>query len=122
VIIEEHEDPQEHKKRRHRPSQDAHGNIDLTQLAKDVSHKWNNLDSQTRSDYFVKLQANKKFYHSELVVRPFIKQVAWSVIFTAEKSWNKKGKEAKKGQQPINREEEASATPSMASSASTSIQ
>jgi hypothetical protein len=57
VIEEEHDDPRERKKRRHRK---AHGKIGFTQLAKHVGQVWRTLDAETRTIYDVKCQEAKK--------------------------------------------------------------
>jgi hypothetical protein len=63
AISEEHEDPRERKKRRHRKT---HGKIGFTQLAKHVGQLWKNLDAGTRKSYAVKYQADKKRHAAEL--------------------------------------------------------
>ena len=63
TIEEEHEDPRERKKRRHRKT---HGKIGFTQLAKHVGQKWKKLDAETRALYVARFQADKKRYAKEL--------------------------------------------------------
>jgi hypothetical protein len=63
IIEEEHDDPRERRKRRHRKS---HGKIGFTQLAKHVGESWKTLDAETRKSYDVKFQQDKKRYAAEL--------------------------------------------------------
>jgi hypothetical protein len=63
IIEDEHDDPRERKKRRHRK---AHGKIGFTQLAKHVGQLWKTLDAETRKSYDMKFQQAKKRYAAEL--------------------------------------------------------
>jgi hypothetical protein len=63
IIKEEHDDPRERKKRRHRK---VHGKIGSTQLAKHVGQLWKTLDAETRKFYDVKCQQDKKRHAAEL--------------------------------------------------------